>query len=124
MGKRKRTRKGSALAQHYNTYKANAKRRGYDFRIREETFNKIVKSNCYYCGKPPRKYKSCGFVAYFNGIDRINNNEGYSAKNCVACCPVCNRMKGNLDYRVFMNQIAKIINNKVKGDYHETRRLG
>jgi hypothetical protein len=30
----------------------------------------------------------------YNGVDRVNNDFGYSIDNCVSCCKVCNRMKG------------------------------
>jgi hypothetical protein len=42
------------------------------------------------------------------GIDRINNEVGYSIKNSVPCCGVCNYMKRKFSKEEFINQAIKI----------------
>jgi hypothetical protein len=44
----------------------------------------------------------------FNGIDRIHPRNGYSVRNCVAACKICNRMKASMDYGAFMATISRI----------------
>lgn len=32
----------------------------------------------------------------YNGVDRVDNREGYSVGNCVSCCDICNTSKAEL----------------------------
>ncbi len=52
-----------------------------------EDFEKFSKAPCYYCGK------------FFNqggsGLDRLNNEDGYTINNVVTCCKWCNRLRSN-----------------------------
>lgn len=90
-------------------------------------FKKIITSNCHYCGEPP-KYKdylrknkyAISEIIYANGVDRVNSKYGYSKKNCVPCCSICNSMKLNYTLEQFYTHIEKILkfkklNNKMKG---------
>jgi hypothetical protein len=74
----------------------------------------VVNNDCYYCG-----YKNSDFV---NGIDRIDSKKGYILDNCVACCKMCNYMKGSLSVDVFIKRVEHILTNqnKINGNfYHE-----
>lgn len=52
-----------------------------------------TQGDCVRCGKKPSP--DCdGFVR--NGVDRVNNNEGYTDRNTVSCCEDCNYDKGSL----------------------------
>lgn len=42
------------------------------------------------------------------GIDRLDNNKGYSPNNVVTCCFQCNRAKNNKDAKDFINWAIKI----------------
>lgn len=64
-------------------------------------------STCYYCGKSKDDGKLFRKNIY-NGIDRVNNKNGYNINNCVACCKVCNYMKSNLGKDEFISHINKI----------------
>lgn len=91
----------------YKRYEYSAKERDYVFELSTTTFKRLIYSNCYYCGKSPQQ--SHGSILY-NGIDRLENDEGYNIDNCLACCKVCNRGKSTLDSTDFMNhciQVAK-----------------
>jgi len=57
--------------------------------------------------------KPCGYCAgkTINGLDRIDNDVGYTMKNVISCCYKCNRMKGVLSQKEFIAQ-CKLINNK------------
>lgn len=62
-----------------------------------ETYRRLVTSNCFYCGDPPKQkplskqMQSIGEKR--NGIDRVDNAKGYITNNCVTCCANCNREK-------------------------------
>lgn len=78
--------------------KRGARIRGYIWELSFDQFQSLMKDDCHYCGKKPQINE--GEIPYFrnnefkrNGIDRVDNNIGYTLKNCVPCCSVCNRMK-------------------------------
>lgn len=88
--------------------KSNAKLRGLEFSLTLEEFINLCSSSCYYCNCIPKTKmkRSCNF--YRNGIDRINNDIGYTLNNCVTCCVTCNYMKRNMSYNDFINHIHLI----------------
>jgi hypothetical protein len=64
----------------------NAKKRGREWTIPEDMFWELVSGPCHYCGGP------CG--VYGCGLDRKDNDKGYTPENSVACCKRCNYTKG------------------------------
>lgn len=44
----------------------------------------------------------------YNGIDRLNNDEGYTVENTVTCCSVCNRAKHTMGFEAFRAWIARV----------------
>ena len=44
----------------------------------------------------------------FNGIDRMNQAEGYIQSNSVSCCEMCNWLKGSLDSATFIKRMQHI----------------
>jgi len=98
-------------------YKMGAKKRGYDFDLTEEQFKKITQKDCFYCGNKPsntynRKGQNGEYI--YNGIDRLNNNKGYTIKNSVPCCYTCNRAKGKLTFQEFKDWAKRFCNNLPK----------
>lgn len=89
------------ISRRYSTYKNSAKRRGHDFELSLDEFSTFQNKPCHYCGD---EIESSGKI----GIDRINNNKGYSIENCVPCCEICNRMKLALDLDTWLSKINKI----------------
>ena len=81
----------------YCRYRCNARRRGLIFNISKEWFNKERKGLCHYCKRPNA-----------NGIDRMNNEIGYTEENCVACCKTCNYMKSDRSVSVFIDHCEAI----------------
>lgn len=90
-------------------YKNASKRRLLSWDLPENKFIELLFSNCYYCKSPPltllkvKKHK-----LMVNGVDRVNNDLGYSINNCVACCKFCNRAKNNATLEDFTNWINRI----------------
>jgi len=88
----------NTLSGKYVMYKGNAKRRKVKFDLTLEQFNQFWKKPCYYTG--------IGIKTI--GIDRLDNNKGYTVGNCVPCCEQVNMMKGKMSKKNFI-KICKII---------------
>jgi len=98
-------------------YKRGASSRNLIWDISDDYFKFLTKQNCYYCNEvPASEYKrtSQNGSYIYNGIDRKNNNEGYTKSNCVPCCGNCNQMKMSFDYDYFLNKIKNIYENRIK----------
>ena len=92
-------------------YKQQAKLRKLDFCLSKENFRNLTQQNCFYCGAPPLSIKNRKYsngVYKCNGIDRKDNNEGYTISNAVSCCLICNRAKSNLSYQEFLQWIQRV----------------
>lgn len=106
--------KDGPLSKLFGNYKRAAEKRNYKWFLSKEQFKTLILNNCFYCGHPPSseifiaRKKTQDNVLIYNGVDRKNNIEDYTLENCVSCCYVCNKMKMDLDYNTFINQITKI----------------
>ena len=86
------------------SYKRSATKQGLDWDISEETLNILFNDDCYYCGAPPSnvsKSKNGDYV--YQGIDRLDNTQGYTETNCISSCKRCNYAKSNMDEKEFLN---------------------
>lgn len=97
-----------------SSYKKSAERRSIDFELSTSEFISLTQGTCAYCGAPPsnlrRSRRKNGKETFtFNGVDRVNNSEGYSLSNCVACCKTCNRIKSNLSVNDMYLHIEAIL---------------
>lgn len=108
----------SGLNRVFHEYEIGAKKRGYKFSLTKDEVKNLIISGCSYCGKLPDEepvsQKTVGkFVKpfYFNGIDRLNNKEGYIEGNVVTSCFVCNRAKRELPLEVFNLWISRLKKN-------------
>ncbi len=93
-----------------SNYKKDANAKNKPFEIPEEEFIKIVKENCYICGKNPAQKISSGSSRScftYNGIDRIDNTVGYKKDNCNSCCRRCNIAKKDMSLNEFKDFITK-----------------
>lgn len=115
----------------FNKCKHAAKQRKLEFALTKEEHRILIAQNCHYCNVSPVKHNSYlknkgkdqvrtdrysnetinrnWIVA--NGIDRIDNNKGYSVQNCVPCCAICNYIKCDMDYNEFIAWIKKVFYN-------------
>lgn len=90
------------IDKYLASYIQGARNRNIAFELSKEQFESLVSMACYYC-------------AYHNeneviGIDRLNSKKHYTLDNCVACCKICNFMKGTLSINTFIIQAHKIAN--------------
>lgn len=103
----------SAFKALYDRYKYQSITRGYIFELSEEEFKTLTKANCAYCGIEPfqiSKNKTEKVLYYYNGIDRKDNNDGYTTTNSVSCCGTCNDIKGqNLTYNEMLEAMKAIL---------------
>ena len=84
----------------YSKYKSGSIIRKKKFDISKKFFNELISKSCHYCG-------CSGELGI--GVDRFDNNIGYTEENCVACCNYCNYMKRSSEYSKFLDCIKKIV---------------
>lgn len=84
-------------AGKYLRYRDNAKRRAIEFNLTKKEFISFVIKNCSYCGSKESI-----------GVDRIDNEIGYTIENSTSCCTMCNFMKKNFPVEMFLEQCRKI----------------
>jgi len=90
------------LEIHYKHYITGSLKRGYgDFQLNFEEFQTLVTSPCHYCKNINDKEA--------NGIDRVNNDLGYTKGNCVPACWKCNKMKHFYHPEFFVEKCKIII---------------
>lgn len=80
----------------------SARFRKIKYRISKQKMANLVVQKCHYCGDKPDPV---------GGVDRIDSRLGYTVKNCVPCCGLCNTMKMEQTVEEFMDRCRKIIEN-------------
>ncbi len=102
--------KAVILRAAWNYYKRNAKNRHIDWQLTYEQFESLVLDKCEYCDSKKSNIGKTGYGATFsyNGIDRVNNEKGYTAFNTVPCCKICNRAKGDLTKVEYIKWLKRI----------------
>lgn len=86
----------------YRHCRNGAKRRGKVFALTLDEFESITSKLCAYCG-------CFSGVESYVGVDRLNNNLGYTKDNCVPCCDKCNRFKYTLSVEEMIDHAKKIV---------------
>jgi hypothetical protein len=93
-------------------YKSNAEKKNIEYILTRETAIKLFQSNCFYCNLPPSRERSVVYETIkYSGIDRLDNNIGYTNNNCVSCCMECNYFKNVCGFKNFILLIRKIHKN-------------
>lgn len=104
----------------FSEYSRGASARGFAFNLDKDTFRALTQQDCFYCGSLAEQVKTLhkaatGHAAYiYNGIDRIDNSEGYIVGNVVACCSTCNRAKGTMKQTEFIKMARKIASHQAQ----------
>jgi hypothetical protein len=88
------------LVTRVHSYKKNALTKNREFSLTFGECERLFVGRCYYCGEPPK--------SKLNGIDRVENDQGYHIGNVVSCCWMCNKMKGTMDMTEFVSRCKKI----------------
>lgn len=105
------------LNQAIGSYKAGANNRGLEYNLTDEQVERLIFSNCYFCGIGPSKICTLGQGAWtresvpINGIDRIDSGKGYTTDNVLPCCTDCNYLKVDRKQDEFLAKIKRIYEN-------------
>lgn len=93
----------------FNVYIKGSISRNMEFCLSIDEFKYLIHNPCYYCeDSNSNVVNRRKLTIRYNGIDRVDNNLGYTKNNSVSCCKYCNLMKSNLSIDKFKNQIKKI----------------
>jgi hypothetical protein len=108
----------------FNSYIKSAVVRKLSFSLSKETFINLTSKTCHYCNSAPSKSvkrlhsgrndknnRSMNGDYIYNGLDRIDNDKGYTDQNVVTCCWKCNELKKNSSYEDFLAHVFKIADN-------------
>lgn len=87
----------------FTNYRYRAKKSGRVFSLTRERFLEIICQPCHWCGY-------AGTV----GVDRIDNDLGYTPDNSVACCKTCNYAKNDMSLREWHDWISRLISHRLK----------
>lgn len=86
--------------QIFHSFKYNARTGNRVFTLTLKEVLALIYQNCFYCGTGPSnkmKYRyRDGIVLRYSGLDRKDNDKGYTPSNVVPCCKRCNQIKSNL----------------------------
>lgn len=118
----------------YAQYVAGARYRDLVFDLSFDKFCEIVNKSCSYCGEKRKynvyagqdriRYANRNSISqeginraeiFVSGVDRIDNEVGYTQENSVPCCSKCNILKRNLSVVDFIFQVEKIHNHFIQG---------
>ena len=101
---------GAAKNDVIYKYKLRAKKENIEWELTDKQCEKLFKENCQYCGAEPKRTHSVSRsgVYVYNGIDRVDNEKGYTVENSVSCCMRCNYMKSDMTLEDFYAHIEKI----------------
>ncbi len=86
---------------------------------RERGVEILISGDCYFCGQPPSAltgyYKAERTKVLVSGVDRLNNEEGYTEENTVSCCKTCNYAKRVMSESEFKSWIDRVYHHFVSG---------
>lgn len=103
------------LKQIFRKYRETAQSKDREFTLTLEQFRQLIQLPCHYCGrertKTIRRTTNWGNAYEYscNGVDRYDNDQGYTPENSVPCCEDCNRAKLQMsadEYITLCNLIA------------------
>jgi hypothetical protein len=95
------------LSGDYEDFVKSARVRKIEFHLTKPEFTEITKLDCYLCGKSNR-------FNHRNGIDRFDNNLGYTIENARPCCNTCNMMKNEYLYSDVMDKFERIYEYRIR----------
>lgn len=99
------------------SYLHRAKKKGIPFELDFKVFKWLILQDCTFCGSEPKsflRYKRNVHLEdappyYYNGIDRLDNSKGYTMRNCLPCCEICNKAKRDMSISDFQDWLANLV---------------
>jgi hypothetical protein len=98
---------------NYLIYKHRAKERNLEFTIDKKYFITETNKPCYLCGKKPDDLHK-------NGLDRFDNDKGYTEDNVKSCCGNCNYLKRTYVYKDFIDKCKLIYENNKDNEVQDS----
>lgn len=89
------------MSASYNGYKQRAAKKNLDFILSQDEFTSLTYLPCYLCGKTSNSQ-------HLNGVDRLDNKNGYTFDNVKSCCFGCNHIKRNYVLEDVFNKFIEI----------------
>ena len=115
------------LGLQLSSYQRAAKNRNISWDLSDEQALVLFNSKCFYCGVfPTQRPTGAGKHYRFykaNGIDRIDNESGYTVGNTVPCCSVCNFAKNKMTVANFVEWQNRIYSNCMTVPLYLYRRV-
>ncbi len=93
------------LNARFRNSRKNAGNRHKEWALTIEQYKLITNLPCYYCGG------YFGKVETGSGLDRLDNNIGYTITNIVSCCYTCNKIKNDTLTVSETKEVIKVIIN-------------
>ena len=97
----------------YSSYNCRATKKGFEFTIDKEYFITETNKSCYLCGKKPDDLHK-------NGLDRFDNDKGYTKDNVKSCCANCNFIKRDYSYKDFIDKCKLIYENNKDNEVQDS----
>lgn len=99
----------------YNAYRARALKKGLEFHLNKRCFKILTSMNCLYCSSKPSStsgHRAVNGAYVYNGLDRLDNDKGYTLCNVVTCCKICNYAKNTMSVLQFYKRLDCLVYNK------------
>lgn len=96
----------------YKTYVCHSRRLTRVFDISKRDFKFLISRTCVYCGAFPNNQhvnQNTKQIFFYNGVDRVDNDRGYTLDNCVPCCKICNYAKGGMTHEEFIQYLNGLV---------------
>jgi hypothetical protein len=103
----RRYKENPAVSLRVRQYLNRAEQKGILLTLSRAELVALVTKPCHYCGG----MDSCStrkHTAACNGIDRIDNAQGYVAGNVVPCCGRCNKAKNDQTQADFLSWVRQV----------------
>lgn len=96
----------------------NAKARHLFWDLSAEQCYDLLQQSCVYCGVAPQQVKQGvrSSPCRYNGLDRLDNSEGYHLWNVVPCCGTCNHAKATMGLGQWRDWVHRLT-----AHFHETK---
>ena len=93
-------------------YKSSAKQRGIFWSLTDQELLAKIVRECVYCGSSKgntrKSHNKNPDIFAYTGMDRLDNSQGYTPENTVACCWTCNRAKSTMGVQEFLDWCDRI----------------
>jgi hypothetical protein len=96
----RRWQKANPITHGWYNDQRSAAKRGHEWTLSKETYEKLRLLNCTYCGIEP---------APAHGIDRLDNAKGYTEGNSVTACADCNYAKRKMSVSEFLTWAQRLV---------------